>query len=310
MTFIPESFAARIRGRAPDEHSARPISGDDWLEKLPRLVSEHLDRWGLRVDGQVWFGDNALVLPVVRGDGPAVLKLGWPHLEADDEHLALRHWDGRGAVRLFAANPSADALLLERLDAERPLSSRPVLESCEVIGGLIRELDRPALPQFRRIEDMVQGWNEEFSTAGRAVPPRLLEQAAATLDDLLIDDVHDRAVHEDLHDANVLASSEAARGEWLAIDPKTVAGEWAYAVAPVVWNRADEAARAHNLRAHLRLRADVVGDAAGLDLDRVYGWTLVRLVVNAVRAAAYAPASDEFRGRMIAMAKAFTDPPD
>ena len=56
--------------------------------------------------------------------------------------------------------------------------------------------------------------------------------------------------------------------------------------------------------------ADVVADAAGLDLDRVYAWTFVRLVLNAVWAAPHAPASDEFRGRMIALAKAFATEPD
>ena len=115
----------------------------------------------------------------------------------------------------------------------------------------------------------------------------------------------DRLVHEDLHDSNVLA---ADRQPWLAIDPKPVAGEWAYAVAPIVWNRPDAAARATSLRTHVRLRAEIVADTAGLDLERVGAWTLFRLVLNAVDAAEFAPASDEFRGRMIALAKAFTDP--
>ncbi|WP_197511667.1 hypothetical protein [Tessaracoccus coleopterorum] len=35
----------------------------------------------------------------------------------------------------------------------------------------------------------------------------------------------------------------------------------------------------------MRLRAEIVADTAGLDLDRVMAWTFVRLVLNAVWAA-------------------------
>nr|NLD39983.1 kinase [Actinomycetales bacterium] len=84
-----------------------------------------------------------------------------------------------------------------------------------------------------------------------------------------------------------------------------VAGEWAYAVAPMVWNRAEEAARAYNLRTHVRMRADIVAEVAGLDPERVRLWTFVRLVANAVEAAAHGDGADPFRARMIALAKAF-----
>lgn len=307
---IPDALRATVAGRPADEFSPRAVDGDTWLARLRQLVDEHLARWGLVVDGGPLHGENALVVPVRREGERLALKLGWPHAEADQEHLALRLWDGRGAVRMVAANPAADALLLERLDAARPLSSVSVLESCEALGELFRQLDREGAPQFPSVADKVRRWRIQLADAGPAVPRRLAEQALATLDDLLADPGPGRLVHEDLHDGNALAPLDPARGPWLAIDPKPVVGEWEYAVAPAVWNRADVAARAHNLRAHVRLRADVIADVAGLDLDRSYAWTLVRLVLNAVWAAGYAPASDDFRGRMIALAKAFTDPPD
>ncbi len=307
---IPDSFRSLIAGRAADPHSTRAVDGDAWLARLPGLLEAQLDRWELTPDGAARHGENALVLPVIREGDRAALKLTWPHEEAEDEHLVLRQWAGRGAVRLLAAHPAADALLLERLDAGRPLSSVSVLEACEVIGGLFLELDRPAGPQFRTVEVRAQRWGEQLRDAPRSVPHRLAQQALSVLADLTAEPAPRRLVHEDLHDANVLATLDPARGQWLAIDPKPAAAEWAFAVAPVVWNRAAEAARAHNLRAHVRLRADVVADAAGLDLDRVYAWTFVRLVLNAVWAAPHAPASDEFRGRMIALAKAFAEPPD
>lgn len=344
---IPEAFRAKVAGRPADDRTARPIDGDAWLAALPRLVDEHLNRWDLTLDGEPRFGENALVLPVVgegcpsihpvgsgpRGLGAAAhgalgtrsgagldagreglarmaMKLGWPHVEADQEHLALRLWDGEGAVRLIAANPAADVLLLERLDADRPLSSTSVLESCEAIGELFRRLDREGTPQFQTVAHKAERWRRQLADVGRAVSPRLVEQALSTLDDLLASAPEGRLVHEDLHDENALAPLDPTRGGWLAIDPKPVVGEWEYAVAPVVWNRFEEAAKAHNLRAHVRLRADVVADAAGLDLDRTYAWTFIRLVLNAVWATEYLPGSSDFLGRMITLAKAFADPPD
>lgn len=316
---IPAAFVDLVGERSadeqliglPDRASAQAaIDGDTWLGSLPTLVTDALTRWDLSLDPAEpsRHGECALVLPVRRHTGEAAaLKLTWPHAEARHEHLALRLWDGHGAVRLLAADPAAGALLLELLDADRCLRDEPLLEACEVIGTLMSTLDRPAPPQVDRVSTKALRWRDQLATGTPLVPRRLTEQATATLAGLVDGSRQDRMVHEDLHDLNVLAPLGPERGDWLAIDPKPVAGEWAYAVAPVVWNRADEAARASNLRTHARLRADVVAQAAGLDEERVRAWTFVRLVLNAVWAADHAPASDDFRSRMIALAKAFAD---
>lgn len=302
MVQIPSSFVATVAGRAPDP--GHGVSGDAWLRRLPALIDACLARWGLRPDGAAWHGECAIVVPVRDREGtPLALKVSWPHIEAANEHLALRLWAGSGAVRLVAAAPHDFALLLERLH-DRSLTSVSILEACEEIGRLMLQLDRPATAQFDSLAERAQRWRDKLAAPCDLVPRRLREQASGWLDDLLVAP-GDRLVHEDLHDSNVLA---ADRQPWLAIDPKPVAGEWAYAVAPIVWNRADVAARAASLRTHVRLRAEVVADVAALDLERVGAWTLFRLVLNAVDAAEFAPAADEFRGRMIALAKAFTDP--
>ncbi|MFN8099890.1 MAG: aminoglycoside phosphotransferase family protein [Dermatophilaceae bacterium] len=307
---IPESFRATIAGRAPEP----TISGDGWLRRLPALIDDALARWDLVLDGPPRHGECALVLPVrmprttVRDhltDDRAVLKLTWPHAEARLEHLALRDWGGAGAVRLLAADPSAYVLVLERLD-DRDLTTEPILFACEEIGTLFTRLDRPAGPQYDRLSDKALRWSAQLRTGHPAVPRRLTDQAAATVIHLRQDGVDGRLVHEDLHDANVLAPLDPARGAWLAIDPKPVSGEWAYAVAPIVWNRADAASAATNLRSHVRMRADIVAETAGLDPARVNAWTFVRLVVNAVWAA-FGSSSDAVRTRMITLAKAFAD---
>ena len=59
----------------------------------------------------------------------------FPDEESEHEHLALRHWDGRGAVQLLRADPHRRALLLDRLRPE-DLTEIWDLEACEVVAGL------------------------------------------------------------------------------------------------------------------------------------------------------------------------------
>src|SRR5699024_2799982 len=120
-----------------------------------------------------------------------VLKVGWPHPEADHEHLALRAWTGRGAVELLAADPASATLLLERLDTDRDLTSGSVLETTEALGHLVRVLDRPAPPwapplslRVARSADQLDRFGAG-SGAAKAFPRRMVQQAASLARDLL-----------------------------------------------------------------------------------------------------------------------------
>ena len=106
---LPPEFVAAVAQHVPDrepaghEAVARRLDGADWLAELPGRVEAALGRWELRRETSepLRWGFTALVLPVLLpGGGPAALKLGWPHPEADHEHRALGVWHGRGAVRL------------------------------------------------------------------------------------------------------------------------------------------------------------------------------------------------------------------
>jgi streptomycin 6-kinase len=87
-----------------------------------------------------------------------------------------------------------------------------------------------------------------------------------------------RLVHGDLHYANVLAHPD---GRWVAIDPKPMSGDPHYEPAPMLWNRWDQVASAHDVRTALRLRFHTLVDEAGLDEDRARDWVVVRMVLNA-----------------------------
>lgn len=295
---IPAAFREVVeqhqpdRERAPDPGRPAPYrpTGAEWLERLPGLVAAGLERWNLRVDGAgpVRWGYTALVVPVLRPQGdPGVLKVGWPHPEADTEHLALRAWKGVGAVRLLAAEPADTTLLLERLDASRDLTSGSIVDTSEELGALLRRLDRPATPwapplsgELDRLLGDLQDALGDPDLAHR-FPRRLLQQARSLATDLRAEeDLDARLVHIDLHQMNVLRRPDP--GEWVAIDPKVVAGDPHWAVAPALWNRWAEALAAHDLATHLLLRLDLICDAAGLDRDRARAQVILRLTQNAL----------------------------
>jgi streptomycin 6-kinase len=271
-------------GRSPQG----AVDGDQWLRSLPALSAHALQRWGLSVDGEPRHGECALVLPVRRGDEPAALKITWPHHEARTEHLALRHWAGNGAVRLLAADPASWSMLLERLDASRDLTREPIDVACAVIGDLLGQLLRPAVPTVPRLADQALELEAALSEVSPAVPRRFTEQARSLLRDLQPDapgrgqgSGEERLLHTDLHFANVLA---AARSPWLAIDPKPLAGDAAYEVAPALWNRWADATAGGDVRGHLRRRLSLICERAGIDEDRARSWTIVREVQNALYA--------------------------
>jgi streptomycin 6-kinase len=267
MTLIPPTLQA---------YADRGPGWASWVGRLPRLVRELLAEWSLTPDGAPAHGNTALVLPVRTDAGrPAVLKIGWPHWEAEHEALALQHWHGHGAVQLLRADPRRWALLLERLHRE-DLGELWDLQACEVVAGLYRRLHVPAPPQLRRLSAQCARWAEELGEAELPVPRRMVEQARSLARDLAGDEATDGVlVHTDLHFHNVLAGD---REEWLAIDPKPLSGDPHYELAPMLWNRFDE--YAGRVRAGVRDRFLSLVDAAGLDEDRARDWVIVRMLVT------------------------------
>ncbi|MGH8791519.1 MAG: aminoglycoside phosphotransferase family protein, partial [Stackebrandtia sp.] len=130
--------------------------GRAWVAALPTLADDCLKRWRLRLDGPATHGAVALVLPVRRADdAPAVLKLQPVDEETCGEPIALRAWDGDGAVRLLEHDPGSGAMLLESLDAQRPLSSLAETAAVEILSHLLARLSaRPAPAGLRRLGDV------------------------------------------------------------------------------------------------------------------------------------------------------------
>ncbi|MGW9245506.1 aminoglycoside phosphotransferase family protein [Streptomyces badius] len=278
----------------PDELAATRsafggAAGRAFVAALPDLAERCLERWGLRPDGPSMYGMCALVLPVVRdSDGrPAALKLQAVDEETAGEPVALRAWGvaGAGAVELLDHDPESGALLLERLDERRPLSGEAdVRGAVTALGAVLARLVAVPAPEGLRtlgevVERMLAAVPERVGLLADAADRRLLVDCAAAVREVA-GEPGDRLLHWDLHYDNVLAGrADAGRaGEWIALDPKPLAGDPGFELFPALDNLFDAE--------EVVWRFDALTEALGLERERARAWTLGRVLQNGLWGAA------------------------
>jgi streptomycin 6-kinase len=262
--------------------------GRGWIAGLPALAAVYLERWQLEIDGQVASGAVALIIPVARQDGSrAVLKLQPVDDETQGEPAALQAWAGRGAVQLLEHDPRSGAMLLERLDASRDLSTmEDDLTAAKIIAELLVHLNSVSAPAgMRRLSDVAAATLAETPDAIRlAADPderRLLINCTARLQELITDRVENRLLHWDLHYSNTLYTLHGV-GEWKAIDPKPLSGDSGFELLPALWNRWDDLVQSGDVSQALLRRFDLMTEVLRLDRSRAAAWTAGRVLQNAV----------------------------
>ena len=248
-----------------------------WLNRLSRAVSDLAEQWSLTL-GEPFDGQEvscAWVAPALRADGTlAVLKVGMPHMEGEDEIPGLRFWNGDPTVRLLEADEDINAMLLERCEPGTHLRSLPEPDQDLVIAGLLRRLWRSPNPPhpFRALSLMTAHWTAEtLADSARWPDSGLVEEGLRLFEELPRATPSDVLLATDLHAGNVL---RAQRSEWLVIDPKPFVGDPAYD------------ATQHLLNCRERLRSDPLGtmrrfaDLLELDSERIRLWVFARLAAE------------------------------
>jgi streptomycin 6-kinase len=229
-----------------------------WRESAERLAEEVARGWELQLGEPYVPGFCGHVVRATTADGtPAVLKVFFPDHESLQEADALERWGGDGAIRLLDRDDERCALLLERCEPGEFLSSAGGERALDVLIEMLPRLWKSA-DGFHTLADEVERWIERGLDAGTAGLARELasSQGAQVL------------VHQDLHGDNVVSASREA---WLVIDPKPLAAEREFSVAPIV--RSGELG--HSKRDVL-YRLDRLCDELALDRERARGWTIVQ----------------------------------
>lgn len=239
-----------------------------WRERASELMQKYLDRWSLRLDGDLINGNIAMVQPVRTPAGTAaMLRLSPPIMASTHEWLALSIWDGDGAVRMYEHDADDGVVLLERLDHSRNLDVLPINEAVTIAGGLRARLTRPAPPGIRTLERQAQTWVTELAHAPDL--PKPIKDEAIGICRELAPGAISYLINEDLNYHNVLAGD---REPWLVIDPMILAGDREFGLSPLLWGRLEES------DTHRILHALI--DIDQLDADRACAWTFASTVIK------------------------------
>src|SRR5215470_17819124 len=252
----------------------RHEAGRAWLANLPAVVSVLVAEWKLEL-GEPFEGSNvSFVAPAMRGTEQVVLKVQWPDDESTHEADALRVWNGEGAVRLLVRDAERHALLIERCMPGTDLAAAVGVDALAVLIDLLPRLWKVVGPPFKSLTEEALGWAAtlfaDWDAAGRPCERRLIDATAEFLDQLSKSQGEQVLVHQDLHGENVLA---AQREPWLVIDPKPLAGEREFSLAPII--RSGELG--HSQQEVIR-RLDVLSTTLGLDRERSRQWTIAQTV--------------------------------
>ena len=267
---------------------SQTADGAAWLDQLPKAITDLKQRWSLTLSPP--FEEEAScswVASCVRRDGtPAVLKIGLPHMEAENEIDGLLFWNGDPTVFVLEADRELNAMLLERCEPGTTLREQPEDAQDQVIAKLLKRLWRglPKAHPFRPLSEMIAAWTKEsVEQADRLPDAGLAEEGLHIFKGLLHDAPCDVLLATDLHAGNVL---RAGREPWLVIDPKPFYGDPAYD------------ATQHLLNCKKRLYSKPIStisrfaDLLGVNPERVRLWTFARL--------ASTPAGDRHESQALA----------
>ena len=244
-------------------------------------LNQTLTEWNLSNPQLLTQTVTSHIYTVQYGGETAILKLLSPTEPTEQiGALALRYFDGHGAVRLYRSDDCAQLMeyapgdelvtLVERGDDEK---------ATRVIAQVIRQLH--GVPQHASRDGLflLDSWFGELfkkAAADRQMGIESIYTRCASFTERLLADQRDVVVlHGDIHHRNI---RQSFRG-WLAFDPKGVVGERTYDCANTLCNP-EMPELVHN-ETRLLNNAAILADILELDLARVLGFTYAYACLNA-----------------------------
>lgn len=283
---VPEELAlpSDFRQRIADTFGT---GGRIWLDDLRSILMQCAMRWSLTIGPPVQNLSYNFVAPATRADGRAtMLKVGVPHAELNREILALKHYNGRGSVRLLDADPAIGAILLEQIAPGRMLSELfpdNDEEATRIAARIMKRLWRqvPVDHGFITVTDWARGFQrlrEHFDGGTGPFPISYVNEAEAIYERYLAAPQGEVLLHGDLHHFNILSSE---REDWLAIDPKGIVGEPAYEVGALFRNPIPEIEFHPEVTAVQARRLDILAEELQIARRRLQEWAIAQIVLSA-----------------------------
>ena len=210
-----------------------------------------------------------------------ILKLLSPS-ETDEQRgaVALRYFDGHGAVRLLRYDEGAQLMEYAAGDELVTVVERGEDENAtRIIAQVIQQLH--SVPQNIPHDGLflLERWFEAlFNKAAsdrQAGIDSIYVRSASLAKRLLVDQREVRVLHGDIHHRNIRKTS---RG-WLTFDPKGLIGERTYDCANTLCNPVMPEL-VHN-ETRLLTNAAILADTLALDLSRILAFTYAYACLNA-----------------------------
>jgi len=270
-----------ITGRLAHRFGTRVTA---WCASVPALAEELATRWSLTLGPPLPAGASSVVLACrLPGGKPAVLKLS-PDREFLAEQVFMLRWlapSGR-VPRVLAAHP--EGVLMEAVEPGTMVDEWPHQPTPRQWADLLtalHRLDPPPNPP----RDLRLRCEEFFARIGRRltdpsigtrISRPMWNRAQQRCRHLLATDSSRVLLHGDLHLGNVLDAGPGR--ELVAIDPKICIGDPSFDAVDYLLAAAGHSAG----NSAVATRCQALGDAHGLDADRLYAWCRALAPVTAV----------------------------
>lgn len=241
-------------------------------------LQHYLSAWGLSAPQFITQTHTSQIYSVRYQDETCILKLLAPN-ETEEQvgALALAHFAGRGAVRLWRHDEGAQLMEYAQGDELVTIVERGEdAAATRIIAEVIQELHAAPLD----LDHLPQGlfglerWFRALFTKARADKSAgiasIYLRGAALAERLLADPREIRVLHGDIHHQNIRGS---ARG-WLAFDPKGLIGERTYDCANTLCNPVitELTELVHN-ESRLLNNAGILAEALKIELPRLLAYT-------------------------------------
>jgi streptomycin 6-kinase len=264
------------------------VAGRLWLEQLPAVVAELAERWRLEIGPTYSGGTAGYIAACTDTDGnPLVLKVALPLTINDRDAFTRavhvhRIADGRGCVRLVAADDATSSMLLERLGPNLAELGLDLPEMFAAITSTLRAFWRPVAddPMLRSGVDQAHWlagfidatWRELDQPCEREVIDRAIELCDRRR--AAFDPARAVLVHGDAHGWNTVSDGA---GAYRFVDPEGLWSEPEHDLA-VPMREYNGPLIAGDTSRLVRERAELLAGACDVDPQAVWEWGFIERV--------------------------------